>query len=325
MEMKIEDLYRYLDNCSDPIIRWNMSRHLPGHTSSIHDLQNARIDLASSPIIQRLLSDRNADGQIPFHPYDKWYGSHWVLSILADLGYPEGDNSLKPLMAQCYEWLLSKDHQRYIRMINGRFRHCASQEGNCIYYSLALGLADDRTEELVARLMKWQWEDGGWNCDKRLEAAICSFNETLIPLRGMAWYAKTTGDQHAKLTVNRAAEVFLKRQLFRRLRDGQIIDHNFIKLHYPNYWHYDVLFALKVMGEAGFIADPRCNEGLDLLESKMVSDGGFPAEEKYYRVDGKKLSGYSRVDWGGTSKIHSNPFVSVDAFSVLLQSGRLVM
>ena len=73
--------------------------------------------------------------------------------------------------------------------INGRVRRCASQEGNCYYYSLALGLADDRTEELAARLIKWQWEDGGWNCDKRPEASISSFNETLIPLRGLVLYA----------------------------------------------------------------------------------------------------------------------------------------
>ena len=83
-------------------------------------------------------------------------------------------------------------------MINGRVRRCASQEGNCIFYSLALGLADERTEELVARLIKWQWEDGGWNCDKRPEAAISSFNETLIPLRGLAWYAKSPEIQKRK-------------------------------------------------------------------------------------------------------------------------------
>jgi hypothetical protein len=42
-------------------------------------------------------------------------------------------------------------------------------------------------------------------------------------------------------------------------------------------------------------------------------------------VDEKKLSGHSRVDWGGTSKVHSNPFVSLDALYVLNNSGRLVI
>jgi len=82
---------------------------------------------------------------------------------------------------------------------------------------------------------------------------------------------------------------------------------------------------LKVMSEAGFIDDPRCREALDLLESKQLADGGFPAEERYYRVDEKKLSGHSRVDYGGTSKIHANPFVSLDALIVLKNSGRLVL
>ena len=99
------------------------------------------------------------------------------------------------------------------------------------------------------------------------------------------------------------------------------MDANFIKLHYPAYWHYDILFGLKVMCETGFIDDPRCSEALDLLESKQLADGGFPAEA---RVDEKKLSGHSRVDWGGTSKKHMNPFVTIDAFSVLKQAGRLV-
>jgi len=302
-----------------------MARFVFDKPQSPSEFQKGREELGFSPILQRLLSDRNDDGQIPYHPYDKWFGAHWVLSILADFRYPAGDDTLKPLLEQCYRVWLSKDHEKYIRMINGRIRRCASQEGNCIYYSLALGLADNRTEELAKRLIKWQWDDGGWNCDKRPEAANSSFNETLIPLRGMAWYAKSSGDPKATQVVERAAEVFLKRHLYKRLSNGRMIDKNFLMLHYPNYWHYDVLFALKVMAEAGFINDPRCSDALDLLESKQLSDGGFPAEERYYRVDEKKLSGHSRVDWGGTSKVHMNPFVSIDALAVLKQSGRLAI
>lgn len=324
MEKNTEEIPVFLSSNPDPIIRWKTRQCLSGTKLLASDIGKLRQELATSPIIQQLLIDQKEDGRIPYHPYDKWFGSHWVLSILADLGYP-ADKSLKPLLEQCYEWLLSIDHQKHIRMINGRVRRCASQEGNCIFYSLALGLADDRTEELVARLLKWQWEDGGWNCDKRPEAAISSFNETLIPLRGLAWYTNITGDPKAKQAEKRTAEVFLQRHLLKRISDGRIIDQNFVKLHYPNYWHYDVLFALKVMAEAGFVNDPRCNDGLDLVESKRLSDGGYPAEEKYYRVGDKKLAGHSRVDWGGTSRVHSNPFISLDALNVLNKSGRLVI
>jgi hypothetical protein len=323
MIMSTEDVLGLITQYPDPIIRWKSSRSLPGKFFSPEIDKDTREVLSGSPIIKNLLIDQKEDGRIPYHPYDKWFGSHWVLSILADLGFPAGNEFLKPLLNQSYEWLLSKQHQNKIMTINGRTRRCASQEGNCIYYSIALGLADDRTEELVARLIKWQWEDGGWNCDKRAEATISSFNESLIPLRGLTWYTKQTDDPKAKQSMNQAAEVFLKRKLFKRIRDNQVIDQNFTKLHYPNYWHYDILFALKVMAEAGYIMDTRCQNALDLLESKRLPDGGFPAEEKYYRVDHKKLAGHSRVDWGGTSKMHGNPFVTLDALFVLNKSGRL--
>ncbi len=325
METKIDHCLRTLGEHPEPVIRKRLASLLNGQPNTAAQAQKIRQELPSSPLIHRLLCDRNAQGKIPYQPYDKWFGAHWVLSILADQGYPVGDAALKPLMEQCYQLWLSKDHEKYIRVIDGRVRRCASQEGNCIYYSLALGIADERTDELVSRLLRWQWQDGGWNCDKRPWAAKSSFNETLIPLRGLAWYVRSTGDASARDAVERAAEVFLKRGLFHRLSDGNIIDKNFVKLHYPHYWHYDILFALKVMAEAGFIQDPRCVEALDLLQSKQLPDGGFPAEERYYRVDDKKLTGHSRVDWGGTSKQHMNPYVTLDALWVLKQAGRLAI
>ena len=325
MEKKTEQYILSLCEHPEPALRWKVKSQLLHEVISADEPRIGQDELAGSPIIRRLLCDRKEDGRIDYHAYDKWFGAHWVLAILADLGYPAGDQTLKPLMEQCYAWLLSMEHAKYIREISGRTRRCASQEGNCIYYSLSLGLADERTQELAERLIRWQWEDGGWNCDKRPEAHISSFNETLIPLRGLALYANISGDQKARLAVERAAEVFLTRQLIFRLKNGQIIDQHFIQLHYPNYWHYDFLFALKVLAEAGFINDPRCNKALDLLESKQLTDGGFPAEARYYRVDERKLTGHSRVDFGGTSKLNSNPYVSLDALIVLKKSGRLTI
>jgi len=96
----------------------------------------------------------------------------------------------------------------------------------------------------------------------------------------------------------------------------------FVELHYPCYWRYDILFGLKVMAEAGFIGDGRCHDALELLESKRLPDGGFPAEKKYYRVTKKMAAGRSLVDWGGTSKKRVNEFVTADALYVLKKSGR---
>jgi hypothetical protein len=55
--------------------------------------------------------------------------------------------------------------------INGRWRRCACQKGGAVYSLLKLGLEDSRVEQLVQLLLKWQWPDGGWNCDKHTESS----------------------------------------------------------------------------------------------------------------------------------------------------------
>lgn len=280
-----------------------------------------------SELAQGLLAGRLPDGTLPYHPYNKWRGAHWVLACLADLRYPPGDASLQPLLDQVYAWLFSKEHQEKIRSIAGRVRRCASQEGNALFSTLALGLEEPRAEELAQRLVKWQWPDGGWNCDKHPEASTSSFHESLIPMRALALYARLSGDPQVAGAVERCAEYFLSRRLFRRRSNGQVIDPNFTRLHYPAYWHYDILFGLKVMAEAGYLIDPRSREAVELLENKRLPDGGWPAEAKYYKPScspeetQKAASSCSPVNWGGVSKQKSNPFVTVDATFVLKSLG----
>jgi hypothetical protein len=199
--------------------------------------------------------------------------------------------------------------------VRGLMRAHASMEGNAVYYLHALGLDDGRTVEIADRLLTWQWPDGGWNCDRSASAHTSSFTESLLPLRGLALRSKVAG-RSSRGAVRRAAEYFLERRLFRRKRGGTIISGKFTRLHYPCYWHYDVLFGLKVMKEAGFLGDERCADAIALLRSKRLQDGGFPAEEAYYQT-GRSKSSRSLVGWGGVSKKRMNEFVSCDAHSVL--------
>ena len=301
----------------EPSIRYRVLTQILGHEADSTEIRNLQEDIRRSARVQKLLSERNAGGQIPGHPYSKWNGAHWLLATLADLGYPPGDDSLIPLREQVYEWLLGAGHRKGVKIIAGRARRCASQEGNALFALHTLGLADERTEGLVEGLRQWQWPDGGWNCDKRLEATHSSFMESLLPLRGLALHARRTGDERSQEAAARTADVFLKRELFKRQSDGSVIDEEFITLHYPWYWHYDILFGLKVMAEAGWLDDERCQAALNLLESKRLADGGFPAQKKYYQSNSRAKSGRSLVDWGGTSRTKMNEFVTVEALSVL--------
>ncbi len=318
-----KDIIEKLLNSKEPSIRYKVLVNVLNKKSDSSEVMELQNKIKASTRVKMLLSQKEKNGKIPFRPYAKWYGAHWVLSDLAELGYPPNDKSLISLRDQVQNWLFSKEHEEKIRSINGRTRRCASQEGNALYYLLSLGLEDERTEDLAKRLSKWQWPDGGWNCDKKQNAINSSFMESLIPMRGLALHAKLTGKRSSKDGAKHAAEIFLKRRCYRKQKDASIISEDFVKLHYPCYWHYDILFGLKVLAEARFIKDKRCGDALDLLESKRLSDGGFPAEKRYYRVAKERVSGRSLVNWGGTSKRHLNEFVTADALFVLSKSGRL--
>jgi hypothetical protein len=306
----------------EPCIRYKTLSRVLGQTGDNPQAQLAQEQVRTSTRVAQLLSQRDANGKIPGGVYAKWTGTHWVLAALADLGYPPGDPSLQPLREQELSWLFSKKHLDSIIAIEGRVRRCASQEGNALYALLSLGLGDERTDTLAMRLLSYQWPDGGWNCDKRPAAHHSSFMESLIPLRALALHARLSGSRESQAGAQHAADVFLSRSLYRRRRDGSPIDPEFLRLHYPCYWHYDILFGLTVMAEAGFIGDPRCRDALDALEAKRLPDGGFPAEGKYYTTTNAK-SGRSLVNWGGVNQRRMNPFVTIEALYVLKEAGRL--
>jgi hypothetical protein len=309
---------------AEPALAWKLVVNVQGHAPDSSAAKKAAKMVKESELVSGLLKGRLPNGRTRHQAYFKWTGAHWIMSLLADLGYPPGDKSIRPMMEQTFGAWLSEDHiRKHLRVIDGRVRRCCSQEGNAAWSSLRLGFADDRTTELIERLLKWQWPDGGWNCDKHPEAGKSSFMETLIPLRALALYAKVSGERRVWLAAERAADIFLKRDLFKRQSTGAQIHPSFVKLHYPCYWHYDILFGLKVMAEAGLIGDPRCKAALDRLESKRLSDGGFPAEENYSRRSSPHISGYSLVSWGGISTRLMNPFVTADALYVLRAAGRL--
>ncbi len=320
----VEPEISLLLNSEDPSIRFKASTEILHEDEESPKIRRLQQEVKSSPRVKLLLSERGPDGKIPYHPYSKWYGAHWVLAMLADIGYPPGDKSLVPLREQEYEWLLSDTHSQAshspVRTRRDAPRFHASMEGNGLFALLKLGLVDKRAEILAERLVRMQWPDGGWNCDGNPKAHVSSFEESLIPLRALALHAKITGNSTSRSAVKRAAEVFLSRRLYKRRRDGQVIRPHFAKLHYPCYWHYDILFGLKVMQEAGFVKDGRCAEALALLESKRLKSGGFPSEEKYYRVSKNRISGRSLVDWGPTGTSRMNEFATADAYSVLAKA-----
>jgi len=316
----------------DPAVRWRVLVRVLGEDPKSKKVKAIQQEVRCSPRVRALLGVLGSGQGV----YAKWQGAHWVLAALADIGYPAGDRSLAPIRDRVLDcWLRESFYQEFearakadaykkdgVPIMQGRYRRCASQQGNALHFLITLGLKDQRLEKLVERLLHWQWPDGGWNCDKDPGADSSSFMETLLPMRGLAAYGREIRDAKAKRAALRASEVFLTRGLFKRRSDGGVIHPEFLQLHYPLYWHYDILGGLKGIAELGLIADPRCAEALDLLERKELNSGGWPAEKRYYKVSSKIELHADSVDWGGASKKRMNEWVTTDALFVLRAAGR---
>jgi len=323
-------LLERLINSADPTLTYRARVLAGGLAEESPEARELRAMISGSPRAAALLGHRASDGTIRLNPYVKWQGPHWTLVSLALLDYPPGDPSLIPLRDQVYAWLSSREHLRPPGTViyadqPDRVRRCTSQEGNAIWYSLRLGLEDERTETLAERLIAWQWPDGGWNCDKRSEARSASFQETAIPLRALWAFGRRYGHRGALDAADRAAECLLGRRLLWRRRDGAIITPDWggavDRIHFPIQF-YDVLFALQVMAEIGRIGDPRCEDAIRLLEAKQLAEGGFPREEPTCLTRPRIVSRGSWADWGPAGRTRSNPFVSLAAWGVLVARRR---
>ena len=84
-------------------------------------------------------------------------------------------------------------------------------------------------------------------------------------------------------------------------RTGEPAHPVLLKLHYPPYWHYDLLVGLRTLGAAGVLDDPRIARALDLLEAKRRPDGIWRCEGKWWKRPGSNGSGVEAVDWGGAA------------------------
>ena len=325
-------LIESLLSSEEPSIRWKIRTGVLGEDPSSARIRRLREEIRDSTTVKTLL-----DGQarVTRGTYAKWQGRHWVLAALADLGYPQGDLALAPIVEKMLStWLDPKYFREMVpdssdvghspsavARINGRYRRCASQQGSALLSVVRLGIAEQDAPRLVERLLHWQWPDGGWNCAAKPEARSSSVYETLLPMRGLAAYARAVEDAVAMEAARKAAEVFLGRRVLFRRTDGRLIRREWAELHYPVYWHYDVLAGLKGLMEVGLIADERTQAALDLLESRRLPEGGWPADARFARSVGEG-QGQELLEWGPAGSAVMNEWVSADALAVLHAAGR---
>ena len=275
--------------------------------------------ILAGPRVRALMSGQQPDGGFGGHPYKKWDGAHWRLVSLVELAAPPHEPRVVAAAETVLAWLTGAGHTRNVPVIHGLTRRCASVEGNALAVCSRLGLADDpRVEQLARSLVEWQWPDGGWNCDRNPTAHRSSFHESHASAWGLHEYAAATGADSTRDAANRTAELFLQHRIFRALATGDVIHRSWVTLHYPPYWHYDVLQALLLLGRMGRLDDPRTQDGLDLLVSKRREDGRWQPGGYWWRPLGSTAA-REVVDWGRGGP---NEIITLNALRILRAAGR---
>jgi hypothetical protein len=257
-------------------------------------------------------------------PYRKWYGLHWRLVSLADFDLPVDERETRQRIDDGIDrelaWIANPRHLDSIKKLNGLYRSDASMEGNGLYSASRFGHAgDERARTLARKLLEWQWPDGGWNCDGDASGYRSSFHESWATAIGLAAYHDATGDTDALAAAKRTGELLLEHRLFRRLRDGEPIHSSFVKLHWPAYWHYDVLGGLRVLRATGQLGDDRATDALDLLESRQLPDGSFRAGGTWWQQPTRATSAVDVIDWG---RGRPSEMLTLQALRILKMAGR---
>src|SRR5215212_3942195 len=138
----------------EPSLRYKVRVGVLGESDSSRQIRALQREIRQCPRVAALLAGRSADGRLlrGRHPYAKWQGAHWVMATLADIGYPRGDRDLLPLRDQLLDaWLAphffdefacdskSKVYSKKgVPLMRGRYRRCASQQGNALYAIVTL-------------------------------------------------------------------------------------------------------------------------------------------------------------------------------------------
>ena len=272
---------------SDPAIRWQVLRDLADASPESVAAERARV--ATEGWGARLLALQGDDGQweggalFPARKPEggeKPKGQPWTatapsLVLLQDFGIEPRDPKVRRAVDQV------REHSRWEHagqpFFSGEVEPCING------MAVSLGAYFDQdVNDIVARLVGEQLEDGGWNCEAENGSVRSSFHSTIRVLEGLLAHERATGGSAKSVAARRRAEEYLlERRLFRRKSTGDVVDPAFLQFSFPTRWHYDVLRGLEYFRAVGNAPDPRMDEAIALVRSKRQPDGTWLLENTH--------------------------------------------
>lgn len=213
----------------------------------------------------------------------KWTSTHYTLLELCSLGVAPDH----PVAREAVAGVL-RDHLRP----DGGIDPGGGWTDTCVN-GMALGFCTwfRGDPAALARMVDWllaqSMADGGFNCRlHRSGATHSSHHTTMSVLEGLTTYL-SRGPDHRRPDVEAAiagcADYLMEHRLFRSHHTGEVIHPEFVRLHHPPRWHFDVLRGLDALAAATVAPDPRMAEALSVLLSLRRADGtwsrrGWPGQ-----------------------------------------------
>lgn len=275
-----------------PIIDWLLSGDVALQYQTKRDLLGEKNPQLQERISKegwgkRYLECRNPGGGWGGAFYKpKWTSTHYTLLELKRLQIAPTTDGLLETIVQIAESHISGD---------GGLGHTVGCEksdicinGMFLNYACYFGIPEKFVKSIVDFLLAGLMDDGGFNCMyNRSGARHSSLHSTLSVLEGLLEYER--GGHNYRLDELRRAvasskEFILQHRLFKSDRTGKVINPDFLKMPYPQYWRYSVLKALDYFRDASVPFDRHMRDGLDEISARRRPDGKWP---RFAAIPGK--------------------------------------
>jgi hypothetical protein len=297
---------------ADPAIRWQVMRDLTDAPLEQVALERARV--AGEGWGARLLSLQKEDGNWGEGTYSpKWTSTTYTLLLMRHLGIDPQDERVRAATRRVTDQVVMGGRH------NPFFRYASETCVTGMVLALGAYFLDDAGElPQPDRLLGVQREDGGWNCQVGSDRS--SFHTTISVLEGLLEYERAVGGGAALAEArSKAVEYLLERRLMYSVTTGELINSRWLLLSFPPRWHYDILRALDYLRDSGTDPDGRCDDALDVVESKRRSDGRWPVQNRHpgrehfsMETPGKPsrwntLRALRVLDWSRRGRSHPHP------------------
>lgn len=261
---------------SDPAISWQAMRDLTDASTAAIATERARVP--HEGIGAEILACQGPDGSWHRAGAPDWLPTLFTFLLLRATGVDRTEPAVESAVARLeagFQWDEEFRDKPFKTFFEGEVEPCIN--GGV----LALGAYFGRpTESLARRLIGEQLDDGGWNCEAP-KSTRSSFHTTICVLEGLLEYERAVGSTPEITATRRQGEEYLlKRSLFRRLSNGEVVDPAFLKFAFPPRYHYDVLRALDYLRVAG-VDDARIGDALQVVKSAQQADGRWLLDESH--------------------------------------------